>query len=92
MSDDEESYSHNSEEEEDDDEDTPYVKPNVVKSSIVDSKDIGIQGDEDADEEYYLGHENNTNKSISVNKLSWLKSEYGYPSYERSIPIPPPKF
>ena len=52
MSDDEESYSHNSEEEEDDDEDTPYVKPNVVKSSIVDSKDIGIQGDEDADEEY----------------------------------------
>lgn len=54
--DNEESYSHNSEEEEDDDEDTPYVKPNVVKSSIVDSKDIGIQGDEDddadADEEY----------------------------------------
>jgi DNA-directed RNA polymerase subunit K/omega len=54
MSDDEESYSHNSEEEEDDDEDTPYVNPNVVKSSIVDSKDIVEDDDDgdDADEDY----------------------------------------
>jgi DNA-directed RNA polymerase I, II, and III subunit RPABC2 len=53
MSDDEESYSNNSDEEEDE-EDTPYVKPNTVKNSIVDSKDI-VEDDEDgddADEEY----------------------------------------
>ncbi len=48
--------------------------------------------DEDADEVYYLGHENTTNKSFSANKLFWLKSKYTYPSYTKSIPIPPPKF
>jgi hypothetical protein len=52
----------------------------------------GHDADEDADKEYYLGHETFTGKSITVNKLFWLKSEYGYPSYTRSIPIPPPKF
>jgi len=57
MSDDEESYSNNSDEEEEDDEDTPYVKPNAVKKSIVESKDIGIREEDDedgddADEEY----------------------------------------
>jgi len=57
MSDDEESYSNNSDEEEEDDDDTPYVKPNTVKNSIVESKAIGIREEDDedgddADEEY----------------------------------------
>ena len=53
MSDDDKSYSNHSDddEEEDDDEDTPYVQPiNAAKnSSIVHSKDIGIQGEDDED-------------------------------------------
>ena len=60
MSDDEESYSHNSMDDvDDDDEDKsnlPYVNPNVVKSSIVEPKDIEDEDedvdDDDEDEEY----------------------------------------
>lgn len=72
--------------------DSKVFKNQSQNNPVTEEEEESHDADEDADEEYYLGHENNTNKSISVNKLSWLKSEYGYPSYERSIPIPPPKF
>jgi len=58
---------------------------------VTEEEEESHDADEDADKEYYLGHETFTGKSITVNKLFWLKSEYGYPSYTRSIPIPPPK-
>ena len=72
--------------------DSKIFKNQSQNSPITEEEEESHDADEDADEVYYLGHENSTDKSIAVNKLFWLKSEYNYPSYTKSIPIPPPKF
>jgi hypothetical protein len=67
------------------------VFKNQSQNNPIEEEEEGHDADEDVDKEYYLGHETFTGKSITVNKLFWLMSEYGYFSYTRSIPIPPPK-
>lgn len=71
--------------------DSKVFKNQSQNSPVTEEEEESHDADEDADEEYYLVHENNIDKSITVNKLFWLKSEHQYPSYIRSIPIPPPK-
>lgn len=68
------------------------VFKNQSQTNPIEEEEEGHDADEDVDKEYYLGHNAFTSKTITVNKLFWLTSEYGYFSYTRSIPIPPPKF
>ncbi|MBK8369436.1 MAG: hypothetical protein IPL10_19205 [Bacteroidetes bacterium] len=72
--------------------DSKVFKNQSQNNPVTEEEEESHDADEDADEEYYLGHDNYTGKSTIVKKLFWLNSEYGYPSYTRSIPIPPPKF
>jgi hypothetical protein len=67
------------------------VFKNQSQNNPIEEEEEGHDADEDVDKEYYIGHETFTSKSITVNKLFWLTSEYGYFSYTKSIPIPPPK-
>lgn len=48
--------------------------------------------DEDADEVYYMAQDHYSIKSVLLNKAFCPKSEIGYLSFTKSIPIPPPKF
>ena len=48
--------------------------------------------DGDADEVLYIVHDYYFIKPPSLNKVFWSKSEIGYLSFTKSIPIPPPKF
>lgn len=72
--------------------DSKVFKNQSQNNPVTEEEEESHDADEDADEVYYLGNENTTYKTISINKISWLKSEYGYSSFTKSIPIPPPKF
>ena len=49
-------------------------------------------GDEKADEVFYLPHDHSFITPVSVKKTGWLNLECKCLSYTKSIPIPPPKF
>ncbi len=72
--------------------DSKVFKNQNQNNPVAEEEEESHDADEDADKEYYIGHESNSDKSIPIQKLFWLKPECGYPSFERTIPIPPPKF
>jgi len=72
--------------------DSKVFKNQNQTNPVSEEEEESHDADEDADEVYYLNHDNTIDKLISVNKLFWHNSEYGCPSYIKSIPIPPPKF
>ncbi len=48
--------------------------------------------DEDADEAFFITHDHYYMKSVLLSKEFYFKSDIGYLSFTKSIPIPPPKF
>lgn len=72
--------------------DSKVFKSQNQTNPVSEEEEESHDGDEDADEIYYINQDNNTNKFISVNKIFWHNSGYDCPSFIKSIPIPPPKF
>ena len=71
--------------------DSKVFKNQNQTNPVTEEEEESHDADEDADEVYYINNENSSNKSSLVNKIYWHNSEYGCPSFIKSIPIPPPK-
>jgi len=72
--------------------DTKVFKSQNQTNPVSEEEEESHDADEDADEMLYNEHQHQVINCVSINKLYWSKSENDYPSFTKSIPIPPPKF
>jgi len=72
--------------------DSKVFKSQSQSNPATEEEEESHDSDEDANELFYIQNENTNNKSVFENASSWFHITYGYPTYTKSIPIPPPKF